>query len=215
MRQNGKGTILSWIKDFPIKAMLTFLLVVLPVVIIIIAFTTFNKNGKRFYFDKTEEKITYLYTKDLSSNKEIEKYLDLDLELKRITYKMTDENEVETASYSFKLDYTLSDEYKNRDTNVSFRWILKADWIKDQSVVKNVNSSSTSNSSINFDYHLPVRKHLFFNITYPNLFLELKIETKTSASGLSTSETETLYYKYDISKAMKNNNTVEIIGKTS
>lgn len=215
MREKDRGTILSWIKIYPIKAMLILLLIIVPIVVIIVSLVTFNKNGKKFYFDKTEDEITYLYNKDLSNNKEISKYIDLELDLKRITYTFDSNNELNNSTYNFKLNYTLSDEYKNRNTSVSFRWVLKADWINEQADAKSVYPSSTNNSNINFDYVLPVRKYMFFNILYPNLFLEIKIETTTSAAGISTTETDILYYKYNISKVMKNNNKIEIVEKYS
>ena len=198
MSENNNGKLVSWFKEHPTKAFLVLFLVLIPLILLILFGSNFNRNGKRFYFDTDSngDKI-YLYNKNIASKKTINKYFDeFEVKLKKVSESKTkDEDDkeviVEYGRFEFDLNYELNS--FNKNSRVNFRYVMTADWFDEQ-------SSPSSGSTINFPYNLPNRKFLVLKVYKPVLYIEITIQREQLNPDLPSHKEVKLYYKYDLKK---------------
>jgi len=200
MEKTNKKSIFTWIKDYPTKAVIALLLIVLPIFLITIFTVNFVKNNKKFYFDKENETPIYLHQSDVASEKTMKKYFEsFTVELKDNKIDLDDNDQFVRQTYKFLIDYEATKSYSGSNVKMTFKWVLATDWINYQTTPATLSISSTGNTIV-FDKELPKTKYLFFTAKRPHLYIQITITKNFSDTGGVTPEPEvsTLYYKHKL-----------------
>ena len=199
MKENQKSfNLFTWIKNYPIKFVIFILLIVIPVMIIVLATMSFSRKNNRFYFDSQGEVKSYLYQKDVSKQKEFDKYFDtFELTIEQLKV-INPKSKEPTEEYKFNLNKKLNAEYKN--AVVTYRHVLATKFYDRQSSVSTSDGTNTSNFLVRYPYHSKDNKNklLVFKSGYPILYLEVTISTPIA--GVGETKEEKLIYKLDINK---------------
>lgn len=190
----------GWIKNHPKKLVITILLIVLPIFIITLAGINFTRRWNRVYFETTDDK-NYIYNSNMSSDRKISKYIDLDVKLLEIPEEIN-------GRYVFSISAKGAGEYSS--ATVTHQEVMSAKWVDVQT-----NPESASNNiskTINFTEEIPTKRFKIFNVERPNLYIKIVVTSKTNLPGLPEADYEEviLYYKFDVNKAIKNNNDIKV-----
>lgn len=192
---------LSWFRKYPVKALIFIFIIIIPLIFITTYTTTSIIKSNRFYFE-TEENgdPIYLNKKDLTSNKKLEEYLDLDIKLKSIVTPkektISDEIIYEGGRYIFDIKYTKKE---NINSTFNFTWMLDTKWEENRSTPQNLNiTENNSERSITYNYALPFRKYGLIKVNRPNLYLKIVKTDDDILDGLP-GKVETIYMKIDLS----------------
>lgn len=195
MNSQKTNRFINFLKNNPVKIMIvTFIFILIFFAVLI--FANYRNKGLGFYFDLNEDETPImLKPRDLSKETELGNYFDLfQIELKEVKHVIDDEDErIDYGTFIFNRNYTLDNYYK--DANISFRYVMTANWFNEQS---NVVSSNSNTITINFPYNLPKRKNLLFKVNKPVLYIEITINKPIGIDGVGTEENVTLYYKFDL-----------------
>ena len=212
MKEKQQG-FFNWIKTHPTKFFIIIFLIIIPIFILSILVGSFFKNGNKFYFDKQNEQPIYLYQKDISKSKKVDKYLDFNIELKTLTHfqdEKEDKKEFVYDEYTFKFTHSPKDLYRNASFN--FRGVLGTKWLTEQSSVNTIYTNSSSLTKFKFETELPQSKYLIFNVKKPILYIHIEIIVPSGTPGLPTLEEKIdLYIKYDLNKIDSNSYDIKLV----
>lgn len=197
--KDNRGLI-SWMKRYPSKALLLLMLIIIPLFVLFLVGYNISRNAKSFYFEKDDDdNPIILYQKDLIKSKDLDKYFEnFEIDLKKVSNTKDEDGEnISRGRFEFETSYDTTTSYK--DANISFRYLLTANWFNEQ-------SNPTSSTTIEFPYNLPKYKYLIFKVNKPILYVEITIIKKFDP--VNESNTEVIYYKLDLNN-VKYDNVVE------
>lgn len=197
---NNKG---NWVTNHPKKFVLTVFIVAIPLFILILFSINFNRKYNRVSFDTGDDK-KYVYNSNISSNKKINKYIELDVTLKSIPKEVQ-------GNYVFTISEKKQSFYSN--STITYKLLMSPDWVDYQtdpsSFTPNVNGVDRS---VRFEEEIPEKRFGIFNVGRPNLYMEITIMYKPLNSDLPTNSEDIikLYYKFDVDKTINSGAPIQI-----
>lgn len=207
-----KSSFLSWITTHPKKFVISVLLIVLPIFIILLVYLNFSKNANKFHFSTGDTNIEYIYQKNLTSKKKLEKYMDLNITLVETKHLNQGGKHYDNSQYKFKFKYVPTSVYKS--STFSFEVILSSSWVKEQTTKESISltAGTTSERTIRYPYDTPERKLLLFKVGLPSLYFKITIDYVSTGVELG-GESIVLYYRYDLNKINYQYNAEKPISK--
>lgn len=193
---------LTWIKQYPVKALIFIFLFLIPVIFLTVFLTTTTKNKTRFYFETDEfEKPVYLNKGNLISTEELDELLTLNIKLKDIVKPLetfaNDEPVYSGGKYSFDVSYQIKDNVKG---TFQFQWMLDTVWNENRSQPSSLSiSNTTATRDIPYNFHLPFRKYFFFKVERPHLYLKITRINGDVLPGFPAGD-QIYYYRIDLNQ---------------
>lgn len=168
-----------------IKIALSMFFVLLPIILVFIAYIGTFTNQKKVHFDPAVTEETVFITKFVDPD-ELDA-LTLDITWYELRHPVLDDNdELTNGSYTFDIFYTAKENYDV--ISVSVTPVLKTEWT-DLRGMGSLTTLYTSSRrvSIPFNYELPVKPLWFIEVTDPILYL--KVDYTFSSAGSQVQKT--------------------------
>lgn len=168
-----------------IKIALSMFFILIPIVLVLIAYIGTYTNQKKIHFDQTATEET-VYIKKFVNPDELDA-LSLNLTWYELRHPVADVNgDLSGGTYTFDIFYTAKDNYDI--VSVSVTPVLKTPWTNLRSIgsLTSVYTSSRR-MTIPFNYNLPVTPLWFVDVTDPILYL--KVDYTFSSAGSQVQKT--------------------------
>lgn len=168
-----------------IKIALSLFFVLLPIILVLIAYVGTYTNQKKVHFDPAVTEETE-YIKKFVNPDELDA-ITLDITWYELRHPVLDDNgELTGGSYTFDIFYTAKENYDV--VSVSVTPVLKTEWT-DLRGIGSLTTLYTSSRrvSVPFNFDLPVKPLWFIEVTDPILYL--KVDYTFSSAGSQVQKT--------------------------